>query len=445
MAIKQIESPPSEKIDERDIYGKIKALDRIRIVNGRMCVQEDTGFWHTATKREAKVLLRGFFRESLWQQLLSDSLVSSLINTLESDPDLQTGEDFFADSNFLALENGVLDIVKGEIISEGVENLRFKRRVPVKFQQCEEGIPDSLESFGKNVFQEQYLKVKLNAILEIIGYCISDSNALKIAVFLIGPANCGKSVILRFIQRLVGEGNYSNVSLTNFGGRFDVVQMDGKVVNINGEVSCGGMSGKAFDVFKSITGGDSIELERKGMQSYSTKLNTKLLFAGNLLPDFGARDGSDSFVERLHILKFDRTVEETDRDPKIEARLWEDRNMIVTQALMAFKGVLKNGKFTVAPDEKELLKSVSDMANPVAHFVEEQMECGEGYEIYVSDAYDSYLSFATEESLPKLSRTQFRNQMIMQSGVSISNGKKRLNGKPPKRYFIGIREKEYDK
>lgn len=70
---------------------------------------------------------------------------------------------------------------------------------------------------------------------------------------------------------------------------------------------CGTLPGKALDTFKSITGGDRIELESKGNQPFAGTVNTKLLFAGNTLPVFGKTDGTDALLERLHILIFDKS------------------------------------------------------------------------------------------------------------------------------------------
>ena len=107
-------------------------------------------------------------------------------------------------------------------------------------------------------------------------------------------------MILRFIQRLVGNEYVSNVSLANFSHRFSVIEMYGKTLNISGEVPSGVLSASAFDAFKAITGGDRVNLERKGQQPFYGVVNAKLLFAGNMLPTFVKVDGTDSYVERLN-------------------------------------------------------------------------------------------------------------------------------------------------
>ena len=84
-----------------------------------------------------------------------------------------------------------------------------------------------------------------------------------------------------------------------------------------------------MDIFKNITGGDRITLETKGVQPFSATVDTKLLFAGNVLPTFHKIDGTDAIIERLHILLFDNSVEENERDTQLEDKLWHDRNKII--------------------------------------------------------------------------------------------------------------------
>ena len=150
--------------------------------------------------------------------------------------------------------------------------------------------------------------------LEIIGYSISNTPPVKPANVMIGPANCGKSVILKFIQKLIGEKYVCNIPLSSFGKDFNVSEMTEKVINISGEVPSGPIPGRALDIFKGITGGDRMQFNEKYGKPASSTPEIKLLIAGNTLPIFSKVDGTDSVVERLHILVFDNVVKEEDRD-----------------------------------------------------------------------------------------------------------------------------------
>ena len=96
-----------------------------------------------------------------------------------------------------------------------------------------------------------------------------------------------------------------------------------------------------------------------------------MLFAGNMLPTFAKVDGTDSLVERLHILIFDKSVEEDEIDNGMEDKLWAERNVIVRYALEQLKYfIIADMTFTKLDDEKRMLEEVARMSNPIQHFVE---------------------------------------------------------------------------
>lgn len=442
-----IKKPLHKKISESDVYTLVKESESVCVVNMKLHIKDENGCWPSVSDSEAKLRIRSLFADAEWQSYFSDSLISSIIKTLKTDPDLQCKENDFCHPCHIKFKNGVWDVIQGRM-SDKTSGLRFQRmiRVPVH-EQGEQEESTVFVGFCRRVFNEDYFAKKKRALYEIIGYCISDAANVKKALFLLGPPNCGKSVILRFIQRLVGEENVSNVPLTSFSHQFSPVQMYGKAVNISGEVPSGTLPGKALDTFKSITGGDRIELEAKGNQPFAGTVNTKLLFAGNTLPMFGKSDGTDALLERLHVLIFDKTVEDKEQDKDMEDKLWKERNQIVVFALQELKAFYEREReFITLPDEERLLQSLSNMVNPIMYFIDACMEYGETeqYAVHISDAYEAYRDLAAEEALPDLSRTDFRKLMMTQPGVCVSRTKRRLNKKSPRSCFEGIRLKESD-
>ena len=228
--------------------------------------------------------------------------------------------------------------------------------------------------------------------------------------------------------------------------------MYGKTLNISGEVPSSALPGRALDVFKCVTGGDRIDLERKGSQPFCGIITTKLLFAGNTLPTFVKVDGSDALTERMHILRFEYGVAEEERDNGLEDRLWEERDSIVQYALQALaQFVRRNKTFIPLQDEQELLVTLKQVSNPIDYFMESCLEFDTEYMVHISDVYGAYQKFAVEQALPDIDRTTFRTLLTAsQRGIRIGTTKRRLGKKSPKVCFEGVRlkednEKMYDK
>ena len=160
------------------------------------------------------------------------------------------------------------------------------------------------------------------------------------------------------------------------------------------------------------------------------------------MPSFAKVDGTDSFVERLHILLFDNSVPKDEIDLGIEERLWSDRDKIVRYSMEALKYFVIGGKkFIESDDELEMLRSIADSANPLKSFVESCLEFGDGFAVHISEVYEAYLDFAWNEALPDIQRTTFRNLMGNVKGITIGKTKKRLGKPNPQSVFLGIRLK----
>lgn len=438
---KLITTPAPEKVSDTELYVLLKSTNVIFAADEKIHIRNDEEIWPVVSERTAVLMIRGLFADPAWQPHLSFERVRRLLHSLKSDPDLQKSNEDFVHEDLIQLQKNIWCISKGRFVSYDNSTM-FSRIVKADVIQNKPPESPAFHTFCKRVFSPDKLEQKKKALYEIIGYCISDLENVKKAIFLIGPANCGKSVILRFIQRLVGDEYVSNVSLANFSHRFSVIEMYDKMLNISGEVPSGMLSSTAFDVFKAITGGDRVNLERKGQQPFYGVVNAKLLFAGNMLPVFAKVDGTDSFVERLHILIFDQSVEEKDMDKGMEEKLWAERNVIVRYALEQLKYFLIADKnFTKLDDEKKMLEEVSRMSNPIQHFIESCIEFGDDYYIHISDAYEAYNEFAASEALPDINRTTFRNLMTNQPGIKIGKTKRRLGKSSPRICFEGIRLK----
>lgn len=432
-----------EKANYQDVYELIKEKNVVCCVNNTIYIQNDNELWIKVSDNKAVLMIRSMFADSNWQPFLGTDKILTLIRNLKTDPSLQKPESDFIHPDLIRFKNGIWNISCDSFQYLNSKPL-FRRSVDVCVPfEAEDESPEFV-NFCERVFDQKNYTQKKQVLYEIIGYAISDIENVKKAIFLIGPSNTGKSVILRFIQRLVGEENVSNISLDNFAHRFSVAEMAGKCLNISGEVPSGMLTGKALDIFKNLTGGDKIEIEKKGCQPSSAKITTKLLFAGNTLPVFSNVDGTDSLVERLHIILFDKQVEESERDKDLENKLWEQRDLIVRYALTAVhRFVSKNKEFIVLDDEKQLLQSIAKTANPVSYFLESCMEYGEEYYIHISDAYEAFRKFAAEEALPDVPRTIFRNMVAMHANVCVCKTKKRLGKGSPKSCFQGIKLKNY--
>ena len=434
-----IKTSASEKITGAALSKIIKDQDCICCVNDVIHIKNENGIWNRVSENDAIVNVRSMFADKAWQNILTTAKIRDILKNFKTDPDLQKSEEEFTHSDLIRLCNGAWSISNNSFISSK-NNIYFRDCIDATVMpELGKESPEFIK-YCRSVFSTEKFAAKKQALYEMIGFALSNIIGVKKCCILLGPPDCGKSLIANFITRLVGETNVSNVSLDNFGHRFSIAEMQNRSLNISAEIPTSIISGKALDTFKAITGGDRIQIERKGCQPVSAVINTKLLFAGNVLPVFNKVDCTFSLVKRFHILIFDKSVSGSNIDRELGDKLWRERDMIVRYALEALHNfILRNKEFILLEDEQSILETIRSTSNPLEAFIKSRIEFGKDYFVHITMAYEAYKEFAAEEGLPDISRIVFRNMMVMQSGIKIGKTKKRIGTGNPKSCFEGIR------
>jgi len=289
-----------------------------------------------------------------------------MLEIIKHNPFIQVGRDNFNCEPYLInTRSGVLDWEIGEVEAHSKDD-RFMYCIDAKY--LAEDVPmecPAFESFCKTSLEGDAEKRRL--LLEIIGYCCSDSNSGKCAFFLKGEPDSGKSVMLEFITRLLGQQHVSNVPLHKLSERFMRAELYGKKLNCAGEIV--GKSLREISTFKSITGSDRIEAEKKGQDPFFFTPKCKLLFAGNTLPGTTESDATKAFTNRLVVLLFNRSIPKEKQDKQLLDKLMQEKDTIFTLAIQALREfALRNFQFTTPADSIEFIQSFAERESSLKSF-----------------------------------------------------------------------------
>ena len=204
---------------------------------------------------------------------------------------LETNSDY----NLINFKNGVWDIERQELLphdSRYIQTIQIPHEVGefVPFEKTELYKFFQLTGLGDE---------DLQMILTYMAYCLTLDYGLKTFMILYGQSNTGKSVLIRFIENLVGKHNTSALSMHELSARFYPAQLYGKLLN-----SCadnGSLPLSSIENLKKITGGDQIMHEKKGKEPFFFVPFSKLLFSFNQLP-LQLEEKSNAFYKRMRIL-----------------------------------------------------------------------------------------------------------------------------------------------
>ena len=177
-----------------------------------------------------------------------------------------------SDANLIAFNNGVYDLVTGELKPFSTD-IVITNKIPWDYK------PDAYSE-------------------------LADSTLNKLA--------CGDKAIL-------GDRNISALDLKELGDRFNTSMMFGKLANIGDDIGDDFLQGSQVSVFKKIVTGNRIKAERKGQDPFEFNPFIKLLFSANDIPRM--KDKTGAVLRRLVIIPFNATFSKDapDYDPFIKS------------------------------------------------------------------------------------------------------------------------------
>lgn len=203
------------------------------------------------------------------------------------------------------------------------------------------------------------------------GLALSNIRDKKIAVFLYGGSNTGKTVLLTLLKKLIGKEFVSSISFAQLGEEFAVTQLIGKTLNMIGETS--GVANRRLDIFKSLTGNDTVTVCFKGKDHFQFENHAMLCFACNEFPEI-ASNVTDSFFSRIAVFPFRVAIDRKDWIENMEDELWGDSEEIVSLAVRGLQRLDRDGYVLGDCDamKKEKRKFVSE-ANSFLLFYEDHI------------------------------------------------------------------------
>lgn len=146
----------------------------------------------------------------------------------------------------------------------------------------------------------------LQFIMELIGSCFYTKLPIQAITFFKGGGSNGKSTFLNYVKQLIGEGNYSSVSLKQLTGRdsrFLTSKLHHSLVNVVADIPADFIEDTGL--LKNVTGDDSLTGEFKGVDAFSFAPYATMVFSCNFLPTFS--DTSFGWERRLYIVPFVKT------------------------------------------------------------------------------------------------------------------------------------------
>lgn len=277
----------------------------------------------------------------------------------------QTDIGFTPNLNFLCMQNGTLNLATYELEAHSPEH-HLRTRLDVPWDSSAEC--PKFFAYLDGVFQPDADKAeKIAFVQQWLGYLLTPDTSLQKMLWLVGAGANGKSVLLSVVNALVGEANISHAMLDTFHLAHVRAELDGKLVNIAGEMAADSMINDGY--VKAIVAGDTIEASRKYKPSVSFRPFARLMAATNNLPR--TNDLTHGFFRRTVILSFNRRFTAEEQNPSLVSELLEELPGILAWAVEGLRTLRQQGRFTIPASSDAALEQYRVEANPVQLFANE--------------------------------------------------------------------------
>lgn len=312
-----------------------------------------------------------------------------------------TEEKEISDARYIGFNNGVYDVVDDTLNAFSSEYV-ITNKIPWDYK------PDAYSELADSTLNKLACgDAAIRALLEeCIGYCFYRRNELGKAFILTGDKSNGKSTFLKVLTVLLGEHNVASLDLKNLGDRFSKASLFGKLANIGDDISDEFVPDASL--FKKITDGGRIQVEKKGQDPFEFNPYVKLIFSANDIPRI--RDKTGAVLRRLVIIPFNARFSESDADynPNIKSDLTQDTSIeyLIMLGCQGLKRLLATQKFTISQKVEEERQAYNIENNPILAFIEEVGKEGIVNEP-TNEVYKRYQVFCAENNYQPTSNIVF--------------------------------------
>jgi putative DNA primase/helicase len=231
---------------------------------------------------------------------------------------------------------------------------------------------------------------------EIFGYCLTADTRQQKAFLFVGPKRSGKGTIARVLAGLVGTHNCVAPTLAGLGTNFGLAPLIGKSVAI---ISDARLSGRAdqhaiAERLLSISGEDTLTIDRKYKPAWTGQLRTRFLIISNELPRLA--DVSGALALRFILLLLTESFYGRE-DQDLTRKLLSERTGILNWAIVGWARLASSGRFQQPASAKGAVEQLEDLASPIGAFLRECCGIGAAFSVRAGDLFDAWTEWCATQ------------------------------------------------
>jgi putative DNA primase/helicase len=288
------------------------------------------------------------------------------------------------DGAIVATANGLLDVDRRILLDH---DPRFWNQTAVPFDfELEAPPPERWLAFLAELWPEG--EDSIEALQEWFGYVVSGRLDLHKILLLVGPTRAGKGVIARTLGAMIGSENVAGPTLSSLGSDFGLAPLLGKPLAVVSDARLNGRDSQiVVERLLSISGEDTITVNRKYRDQWTGKLPSRFFVISNELPRLG--DASAAIANRFVALLLEQSFLGRE-DHGLEKELHRELPGILNWALDGLARLTAQDRFTRPKETEEAIIALQDLASPVSAFVRDRCVKGGQESVTVDELFKAW-------------------------------------------------------
>ena len=354
--------------------------------------------------------LKSHIQKLIFRDCIKATTIQGIYNLLVSQTQVQK---HFSDlnnqpSHWVNFQNGYFDVMEWRLIEHDTRYLMINQ-IPFSFH------PEQVETVLTGGTQiRRYLdfsipdKTDQKMFWQYLGYCMTADTRFQKFLMIKGKGGTGKSIAISFIQHIVGNGNYSSMSLQNLNQRFYPTGLFGKLLNACADIPSTAM--ESVDIIKKAVGEDTLLYEKKGQDPTQFNSYAKLLFSANEMP-LNLDDKTNAYYRRLLVLDINRTIPEEQKDSQLKEKMCKESDYAIHMAMLALKELYTDNHFAESDHSKECIANLYRSADSVKAFTDDMLCHKVGEKMKRSDVYKMYEEYCEDNGRTPHGKSRFWEYM----------------------------------
>ena len=274
---------------------------------------------------------------------------------------------------YIGFANGVLDVETMDLMSFS-PRFRIPNIIPHDWnpEARSDVLDDTLRRLACN---DPFIESNL---CEFIGLCMFRSGKYAYAAILLGRqeqnASNGKSTYIDLIRNVLGDGNYSSLSLRALGERFNQQYLAGKLANLGDDISSEFTDGTSLEIFKKAVAGNRIPTDVKNSKGFEFDPYCTMVFSANRFPKMEKLD--DGALRRIHPIRFNAhfTRSDPDFDPDIGEKLRSEdaAEAAIVRGVWGLRRVIEQHGPTENDESKRMVHDIKTDNSTILQWIEDE-------------------------------------------------------------------------